>query len=88
MTATIEYDWTHGRCPCCRKKVEIVLGLLLNMTTRGWDNLMGPECAERLARDGTCPWCGRRTTIVARILLHRFGPTLRAHAREFLFLST
>ena len=85
MTATIEYDWSHDRCPCCRKKVEIVLGLLLNMTTRGWDNLMGPERAERLARDGTCPWCGRRTTIVARILLHRFLPTLQSYTKELLW---
>lgn len=77
-----EYDWSHGRCPCCRKKTEIVLGLLLNTTARGWDNLMGRPRAAELARVGTCPWCGRETTIVARILMGRFEPTLVAYARS------
>ena len=74
--------WTLGRCPCCRKKTEIVLGPLLNMTRRGWDNLVGRAQAVDLARDGTCPWCGRETTIVARTLLSRFEPTLSSYARE------
>ena len=78
----IEYEWSHGRCPCCRKKVEIVLDVMLNRTARGWDNVMGRERAARLACEGTCPWCGKRTTLVTRILLHRFEPTLRSLARE------
>jgi len=81
----IEYEWSKGRCPCCRKKTQTVLGLRLNMTARGWDNTMGRDRAARLAREGTCPWCGRRTTIVARILLSRFEPTLRSYDREFIF---
>lgn len=76
------HHWTHGRCPCCRKKTEIVLGTLLNMTSRGWDNLMGRAQAAELARVGTCPWCGRETTIVAKILIGRFEPTLRGYANE------
>jgi len=78
----MEHEWGVGRCPCCRKKTEIVLGDLLNRTARGWDNFIGCERAARLARDGTCPWCGRRTTTVARTLLGRFEPTLAAYARE------
>ena len=74
--------WTLGRCPCCRKKTEIVLGPLLNMTARGWDNLMDRARAGGLAEVGICPWCGRETTIVARTLLSRFEPTLSAYARE------
>jgi len=75
------YEWTKGRCPCCYKKTDIVLDVCLNMTVRGWDNAMGRERASNLAHEGTCPWCGRRTTIVARILLQRFEPTLRSLAR-------
>jgi len=74
------YEWTKGRCPCCYKKTDIDLGVRLNMTARGWDNTMSRDRAVRLAREGTCPWCGRRTTIVARILLGRFEPTLRSLA--------
>ena len=74
--------WRHGRCPCCRKKTEIVLGLLLNETARGWDNVLGRPRAEALARAGTCPWCGRETTIVSRILMGRFEPTLSLVGRE------
>ena len=62
-----------------------MLGLLLNETARGWDNVTNREHAARLAREGTCPWCGRRTTIIAGILLHRFEPTLRTYGKEFLF---
>jgi hypothetical protein len=69
--------WSTGRCPCCRKKTQIVLGALLNMTARGWDNYMSRECVTRHARLGICPWCGRRTTIVARILIERFEPTMQ-----------
>ena len=74
--------WTHGRCPCCRKKTEIVLGPLLNMTARGWDNLMGRAKSKELAQVGTCPWCGKETTIVARTLLSRFEPTLMMYTKE------
>ena len=74
--------WRPGRCPCCRKKTEIVLGALLNETARGWENLMGRPRAEVLAREGTCPWCGRETTIVAKTLLARFSPTLSGYVRE------
>jgi hypothetical protein len=77
--------WTKGRCPCCYKKTDIELGLLLNQTASGWDNTMGRERAATLAREGTCPWCGRRTTIVARILLGRFEPTLRSLASAGVF---
>lgn len=75
------YPCGNGRCPCCYKKTEIVLDVLLNRTARGWDNVMGRERATELAREGTCPWCGRRTTIIARTLLGRLEPTLRSHVR-------
>lgn len=81
-----EAKWSHGRCPCCRKKTEVVLGLLLNTTARGWDNVMGRARATELAREGTCPWCGRETTIVARILLGRFEPTLLAYGRAGILI--
>jgi hypothetical protein len=74
--------WRLGRCPCCRKKTEIVIGLLLNETARGWENLIGRARARELARAGICPWCGRETTIVAKILLGRFEPTLKATEKE------
>ena len=77
-----EYAWSTGRCPCCRKRTEIVLGALCHTTARGWDNLMGRARAGELARAGTCPWCGRPTTTPARTLLGRFEPTLRSYARE------
>ena len=79
------YEWRSGRCPCCRKKTRIVLGLLLNETAHGWDNIMNPEHARRLARAGTCPWCGRQTTIITAILFRRFEPTLRTCAKEFFW---
>lgn len=69
------------RCPCCRKQTATVLGALCHEHPVGWDNLMDRERATALAKDGTCPWCGRRTTIVAKILLGRFEPTLMAFAR-------
>lgn len=78
----IEYEWSNGRCPCCRKNTEIVLDVLLNRTARGWNNVMSRDRANRLAREGTCPWCGRRTTIVARVLISRFEPTMRALEKE------
>lgn len=77
--------WRNGRCPCCYKKTEIVLGAMLNETARGWENLMARSRAVELAQQGTCPWCGRETTIVARTLLSRFEPTLSAVAREIGF---
>jgi hypothetical protein len=78
--------WRVGRCPCCRKRTEIVLGSLCNeMPSSGWCNLMNGEQAERLARAGTCPWCGRSTTTVARVLMQRFQPTLDSQAREGIF---
>jgi hypothetical protein len=79
-----EYEWGTGRCPCCRKKTETVLGVSLNRTARGWDNFIGRGRAAELARDGTCPWCGRPTTTPARALLGRFEPTLMTYAREFV----
>lgn len=79
---TVEHEWSHGRCPCCRKKTEIVLGALFNMTARGWNNAMGRTRSVELARQGTCPWCGRETTIVARTLISRFEPTLMSISRE------
>jgi hypothetical protein len=63
-----------------------VLGLLCNQTARGWNNLIGREHATQLAHAGTCPWCGRSTTIVARILLGRFEPHLQRYAREGIFV--
>jgi hypothetical protein len=80
-TIAVQHAWRSGRCACCYKKTEIVLGPLCNETARGWDNVMGLTHATRLAREGTCPWCGRKTTIVVRILLQRFEPTLRSYAR-------
>ena len=82
-TTPTEHSWRAGRCACCYKKTEIVLGPCLNETARGWDNVMGRGRAVELAKGGTCPWCGRQTTIVARILLQRFEPRLAAYAREF-----
>jgi hypothetical protein len=77
-----EYEWGGGRCPCCRKKAETVIGPCGNRTARGWDNLLTRERASLLARDGSCPWCGRQTTTPARTLVGRFEPSLRAYARE------
>lgn len=81
----IGFEWTKGRCPCCYKKTDIELDVMLNMTARGWSNYMGRDHAVKLAREGTCPWCGRRTTIVSRVLLSRFEPTLRTYNKEFIF---
>lgn len=71
-----DQGWRTGRCPCCRKRTEIVLGELLHEKRRGWDNLLCREEAVEYARGGTCPWCGRATTTVARVLMQRFQPTL------------
>jgi hypothetical protein len=79
-----EYTWGSARCPCCYKKVQTVLGPLCNETVAGWSNLMTRTRATALARDGVCPWCGQRTTIVARILLGRFEPRLASYEREGL----
>ena len=79
-----EEPWRAGRCACCYKKTEIALGPFLNETARGWDNVMTRERAHTLTKAGTCPWCGRQTTIVARILMQRFEPRLAAYAREFV----
>jgi len=84
MIAEVQHEWRSGRCACCYKKTEIVLGPLCNETARGWDNFMGPVQAARLAKEGTCPWCGRSTTIVAKILLQRFAPALRGYSRELI----
>ena len=59
------------RCPCCRKKTRVIVGRLFNEHPPDWDNFMGPERAAQLAKEGMCPWCGRTTTIVSRILLWR-----------------
>jgi hypothetical protein len=84
--ATVREVWRVGRCPCCRKRTEIVLGPLLNeCPSDGWINLLGAEQAVELARAGTCPWCGRATTTVARILMQRFQPTLDSIVREGLY---
>jgi hypothetical protein len=78
--------WRVGRCPCCRKQTEIVLGPLFNETpSSGWRNILGSEEAQRYARAGVCPWCGRATTTVAKVLMRRFQPTLDRLAREGLF---
>ena len=82
MSSVTQEPWRDGRCPCCRKKTEIVIGPLCNETARDWNNLLGRRQAEALARVGTCPWCGRETTIVAKVLLGRFEPTLSRVARE------
>lgn len=74
--------WRTGRCPCCRKKTEVILGPLLNETARGWDNAISRTRAIQIADAGTCPWCGRETTIVARTLLSRFAPTASMVSRE------
>ena len=78
-----QYDWCSGRCLCCRKKTEIVLGLRLNMTAKGWSNMITRAKAQDLAREGVCPWCGRRTTIVSKVLMGRFEPHLMSICREF-----
>ena len=80
------HPWTtRSRCPCCRKLTHTFLGPALNETAAGWDNLMSRSAATGLAREGICPWCGRRTTIVSKILLQRFEPTLCSYARHFFF---
>lgn len=76
-----EYEWRNGRCVCCYKKTEIVLGPCLNETARGWDNVMSRERAQALATMGSCPWCGRTTTIVSKILMQRFEPALSRYER-------
>lgn len=74
----IEYEWSpKSRCPCCRKFTPTVLGPLCNETAPGWDNLFGVGRAEQLAREGLCPWCGRRTTTPAHMLLE-----IQAHPRR------
>lgn len=70
-----------SRCPCCRKLTATVLGSLCHERPVDWENLMGRERATRLAKAGTCPWCGKTTTTVAKLLLGRFEPTLMAFAR-------
>jgi hypothetical protein len=80
--AATQHAWREGRCACCYKKTEIVLGPVCNETARGWDNFLGRAEAAQLAKDGTCPWCGRRTTIVARILMQRFESRLRRYERD------
>jgi hypothetical protein len=92
MKTRVEYEWLAkdergARCPCCRKKTEIVLDVFLHMTAKGWDNQMPRERSERLAKEGTCPWCGRRTTTPKGILLGRFEPTQREYDRGFLSYS-
>jgi hypothetical protein len=67
------------RCPGCRKITATVLGPALNETPPDWDNLISRTLAEKYAREGICPWCGKRTTTPARILLGRFAPTLRSN---------
>ena len=76
--------WRFGRCPCCYKKTRIVLGTMLQETGEAFDNAMSRACAVRLARLGTCPWCGRVTTLVARKLLERFEPHLARLERTML----
>lgn len=71
---TLDEAPKERRCPCCRKKTVVIMGYFFNEHPRGWDNFIGRDTAAALARDGTCPWCGRTTTIVARILLSRFAP--------------
>jgi hypothetical protein len=80
----LSYDWTTGRCPCCRKKTEIVLDGFLFQTAKGWSNVMSRARSVALAKEGTCPWCGRVTTIISKILLSRFEPHLMSMAREFI----
>ena len=63
-----------------------MFGPLLNETPVGWHDLLGREDVDRLARAGVCPWCGRATTIVARVLVHRFQPTADRMARDGVFL--
>jgi hypothetical protein len=83
------HNWsTRSRCPCCRKLTGTSLGLALNETASGWDNLMSRSQATQLAREGVCPWCGRRTTIVSKILLQRFEPVLCSYARLFTFAGS
>ena len=74
---------TPVRCPCCYKKTIAVPGVLLEARTEGWCNLLADYQAARYAKEGICPWCGRPTTIVAKILMRRFAPTLASYARSF-----
>lgn len=83
------YEWsdTVTRCPGCFKHVHgTVLGLHLNVTPKDWDNAMSRARAAHLAREGVCPWCGRRTTTPARTLLARFEKTLMSFERAGLFV--
>jgi hypothetical protein len=79
---TLDESIRERRCPCCRKKTVVTMGYFLNEQPRDWDNFIGRDYAKALATDGTCPWCGKRTTIVARILLQRFEPMMAAVERS------
>ena len=82
------YCWSEKtRCPCCRKFTPTVLGPAMNETAPGWNNLIARSRAQSLARQGLCPWCGRRTTTPARMLLGRFEPTLHNHERSGLVID-
>lgn len=73
----------RNRCPCCFKKTIVVLGPLLNERPLDYENAHSREHATKLAKLGVCPWCGRPTTIVAKILLRRFEPQLARCEREY-----
>ena len=81
---TLRVGTWEQRCPCCRKKTIATMGYFLNAQPIGWDNFMGREGAASLAREGICPWCGRHTTIVARILVTRFRAMSDTYEREML----
>jgi hypothetical protein len=57
------------------------LGCMMNETGEGWDNFMGRVQAAQLVKEGTCPWCGRKTTIVSKILLGRFESDLASMSK-------
>jgi len=80
------YEWSDAtvRCEGCFKKVAgTVLGPHMNVTPRDWDNFMSRERATDLAREGVCPWCGRKTTTPARTLLGRLRRTLDRYERSW-----
>lgn len=79
---TLDDSVRTTRCPCCRKKTVVTMGHFFQERPVAWDNWMGRAAAATHAAEGICPWCGKRTTIVARILKQRFEPLAATIERQ------